>query len=268
MRPRYAAPGTPDLARGLRGTDQHARATSHEYTALGRGDLLREGVRMFQRLNRLTAPVTAIAFVALTIVSAATAGSTPDSNASGAHVIAFYEAHRHDQQVSNILFVFAALFLLFFAGSLHGYLRRTPAAATASALMLVGAALLAVGLTVLAGLGYALADVPSHLSPAAAQALNVLSNDVFYTLLVGGCVFGIASAVAILRGAGLPNWLGWIAVLIGIAMATPAFWISAIALFVWVLIVAGLIYFRTTGASDDPSQPVILVEETVIQVRQ
>jgi hypothetical protein len=208
---------------------------------------------MSERLSRLTAPVTGVAFVALTVLSAAAGGSTPNSNASGAHVVAFYEAHRHAQQVSNILFLFAALFLLFFAGSLHGYLRRTPAAATASALMLVGAALLAVGLTVLAGLGYALADVPSYLSPAAAQALNVLSNDVFYTLLVGGCVFGIASAVAILRGAALPNWLGWLAVVIGIAMATPAFWISAVVLFVWVLIVSGLIYVRTGRATAGPA---------------
>jgi len=186
-----------------------------------------------------------VLFVGLTLASIATGGNTPDSNASGAHVIAFYEAHRHSQQVSNILFVFAALFFVFFAGSLHGYLRRTPAAATASALMLAGAAVLAVGITILSGLGYALADVPSHLNAGAAQALNVLSNDVFYTLLVGGSVFGIASAVAILRGAALPNWLGWVAVVIGIAMATPAFWFSGLVLFVWILIVSALIYTRT-----------------------
>jgi hypothetical protein len=208
---------------------------------------------MSERLSRLTAPVTGLLFVGLTLASVATAGSTPDSNASGAHVIAFYEAHRHSQQVSNILFVIAALFLIFFAGSLHGYLRRTPAAETASALMLVGAALLAVGLTVLAGLGYALADVPSKIGPGAAQALNVLSNDVFYTLLIGGCVFGIASGIAILRGARLPNWLGWLAVVIGIAMATPVFWISGVVLFVWVLVVSTLIYLRSASTTPTPS---------------
>ena len=118
----------------------------------------------------------------------------------------------------------------------------------------------------LSGLGYAPADVPSHLSTQAAQALNVLFNDVFYTLLVGGCVFGIASAVAILRGAALPNWLGWAAIVIGITMATPAFWIAAIALFVSVLIVAALIYART-GAVGDPGQPVIIVEENPYRSR-
>ena len=83
---------------------------------------------MSGQLSRLTTPVTGVLFVGLTLVSIATGGSTPDSNASGAHVIAFYEAHRHSQRVSNILFVFAALFLVFFAGSVHGYLRRAPGA--------------------------------------------------------------------------------------------------------------------------------------------
>lgn len=219
------------------------------------GIVEREGVGVSDRLIRLTAPVTGVLFVALTLIGAASAGNTPNSNASGTHVIAFYEAHQHSQKVSDILFVFAGLFLVFFAGALHGYLRRTPAAATASAVVLAGAVLLAVGLSVVAGTDYALTDVPRDLSVSAAQALNVLSNDLFYTLPIGGCVFGIASAVAILRGAALPKWLGWVAVVIGIAMATPLFWLSAIVLFIWVLIVSALIYLRsgTTTPAQTPA---------------
>jgi hypothetical protein len=204
---------------------------------------------MADRLSRLTAPVTALLFVALMLIGIAESGNSPDSNASGRHVIAFYVAHQHSQKVSDILFVLAAVFVVFFAGSLHSYLRRTPSVASASALILVGAALLAVGLTVLSGADYALADVPGDLSTSAAQALNVLGNDVFYTLPVGGCVFAIASAVAILRGGALPKWLGWVSVVIGIAMTTPLFWISALVLLVWVLIVAVLIYLRSGTSS-------------------
>jgi hypothetical protein len=204
---------------------------------------------MSDRWGRLVAPVTGLLFVGLMVAGIAAGGNTPDSNARGAHVIRFYEAHQHSQKVSNILFVFAGLFLIFFAGALHGYLRRTPTVATAGALVLVGATLLTVGLTVLSGIDYALADVPRDLSPSAAQALNVLGNDAFYTLPVGGCVFGIASAVAILRGALLPNWLGWVALIVGIAMATPIFWISSVVLFVWILIVGVLIYLRSGTSS-------------------
>jgi hypothetical protein len=211
---------------------------------------------MSQRLSRLTAPLTGLLFVGLTLAGVAMSNNTPSSDASGASVIAFYEAHRNSQRVSDILLVFASLFLVFFAGSLRGYLRRKPAAEAASALVPVGAALLAVGLTVVSGIDYALADVPSHLGAGAAQALNVLDNDVFFTVLVGGGVFGIASAVAILRGATLPKWLGWVAVVLGIAMMTPAFWLAGIVLFVWVLIVSTLIYVRSGSTTATPTPAV------------
>ena len=69
---------------------------------------------------------------------------------------------------------------------------------------------------------FALSDSPTHLSPGAAQALNVLSNDMVLTNAAGFCAFGIASGVAILRSADLPKWLGWLAILIGIAVLARA----------------------------------------------
>jgi hypothetical protein len=68
--------------------------------------------------------VTGLIFVGLTLASAALSGNSPNSSASARKVITFYVAHRHDQQVSDIMFVLAALFLVFFAGALHGYLRQ------------------------------------------------------------------------------------------------------------------------------------------------
>jgi hypothetical protein len=47
------------------------------------------------------------------------------------------------------------------------------------------------------------------------------------------------------RLSALPNWLGWVAVVSGIAMATPIFWISSLGVLVWVLIVAALIHVRS-----------------------
>jgi hypothetical protein len=48
------------------------------------------------------------------------------------------------------------------------------------------------------------------MSKAPAQALNVLDNDVSLTANLGGCVFGIAAAVAILRAhACRTGWTGW-----------------------------------------------------------
>jgi hypothetical protein len=99
--------------------------------------------------------------------------NSPASDASGASVITFYQNHGSVPRVSSILSAFAFIFLLFFTGSLRAYLRRAPSADALAALMPVAAVVLLVGDTVGGGITYALADVPNHLNPAAAQALNV-----------------------------------------------------------------------------------------------
>jgi hypothetical protein len=210
---------------------------------------------MSDRLSRITTPLTGVLFVGLTLATIFIgASNTPDSNWSGTRVIAFYEAHRHNQRVSDVIAAVAFLFLVFFAASLRSYLRRAERAEAASTLSLVGAALFAVGFVIASGFDYALADVPSHLAPAAAQALNVASNDVWLLVPIGGCAFSIANGVAILRGAPLPKWLGWVAIVIGIAAVTPALFFALFALLVWTLIVSVLIYLRS-GTSSPAAAP-------------
>jgi hypothetical protein len=184
----------------------------------------------------------------------AISSKTPNSDASSARVIAFYEAHQSRQRASDLLVVVGGAFLLFFAGSLRGYLRRTPAAEALSAVMLAGAVLLTGGIALFSGIDFALADVPNRLDPAAAQALNVLNNDLFFPLAVGGGVFGIATGLAILRGAPLPKWLGWAALVIGIASMTPAGFGAFLAFLAWTLIVSIVMYLRTapTTAASAP----------------
>jgi hypothetical protein len=209
---------------------------------------------MSDRLGRLSAPLTGGLFIVLTLISFFAAGSSPNSKASGARVIAWFVAHRHTERVTDIIGVVAFGVLVFFAGSLLGYLRRAPAAAVPAAVMLAGAVLIAAGFTVVLGIDYALTDVPGRLAPSAAQALNVLDNDVFFTVPAGGLVFGVGAGVAILRGAPLPNWLGWVAIIIGIALCTPALFPAFLVLLLWVLVVIVLIYRRSATPSQTPAQ--------------
>jgi hypothetical protein len=207
---------------------------------------------MPDRWSRL-APLTGVIFAGLTVASVVISQNSPDTKSGGRRVIAFYEAHQSSQRTSDILLALAIVFLLFFAGSLRGHLRRTPAVETLSAVVLAAAALMAAGLTLFAGLDFALADVPSHLDPAAAQALNVLNSDLFFPTAAGGCAFGIASGLAILRGARLPKWLGWVAILMGIITITPAAFVGLIAFLVWTVVVSILIWRRGGAATPPPT---------------
>jgi hypothetical protein len=196
------------------------------------------------------APLCGVIFVGLLVTSFALSGSSPGVKASGAKVVSYYTAHRGHQQASGFMTLYGVVFFLFFAGALRGYLRRArPDADTPAALSLAGAVLLAVGGCIFGGLQIALSDAPSALSPGAAQALNVISNDLFLPLIAGTCVFMIANGLAVLRHRPLPAWLGWVALLTGVVAVTPVGFFGFLGLLAWVLIVSILMVIRQPHAA-------------------
>jgi hypothetical protein len=144
-------------------------------------------------------------------------------------------------------------FFLFFAASLRTHLRRREGAEGLAALGFGGGVLLAVGGAAFSALGFALADARNTLDPAAAQALNVLSNDFFFPLAVGTCVFMIGNGLAIARTRAMPKWLGWVAVPIGIAALTPAGFVVFLVVLGWSLIVSVLVYLRPDQSPASPA---------------
>ena len=206
---------------------------------------------MANRLSRL-APLTGVVFAVLAAAAFLTAPGAPSATDSGQRVIAFYVAHGSNAKASDNLWMFAFAFLLLFAGSLRAFLRQTPAAEPLSALMLAGAAVLTAGACVYFGFDLTLASVPGHLQPAAAQALNVLALKLFLPVSAGGLVFGVASGLAILRGARLPRWLGWAAIVIGILTATPAGLLGIVAFIFWTATISVLVFRRDDAVA--PSQ--------------
>jgi hypothetical protein len=186
-----------------------------------------------------------VIFVALLVTSFALSGSTPGVKASGAEVVRYYTAHRGHQSASGFLSMYGVIFFLFFAVALRSYLRRArPDADTLAALSLAGAVLLAVGGCIFGGLQIALSDAPSALSGGAAQALNVISNDLFLPLIAGTCVFMIANGLAVVLHRAFPAWLGWIALLIGVVSVTPIGFFGFLGTMAWVLVASTLMLMR------------------------
>jgi len=205
---------------------------------------------MVTRLARL-GPLTGVVSGALILAAFATSHKPPDANAPGTQVVAFYQAHSTGQQTSDSLWTLAFAIFVFFAGSLRGHLRRTPAAEPISTVALAGAAVLAAGGATYFGFDLALANAPGDLAPAAGQALNVLALDLFLPLSAGGFVFGIASGVAILRSGQLPKWLGWLAIVIGLAM--PAAILALPLLAIWAIVTSLILFKRSSTYLHPPT---------------
>jgi hypothetical protein len=208
---------------------------------------------MSDRVSRL-APLTGVVFVVLLVVAIVTGGETPESSASPAKVIAYYSTHRSEVETSAILFALAFLFLVLFAGALRSYLRRTPAAEGLSALVLAGGVLMAAGALLGTGIEYGLAHQLQHLGPQTAQALSFLSEELFLPIIGGAFILAISSGLAILRGAQLPRWLGWVVIVLGIAaIVPPASFPALLGFAIWTLVVSILMYRRTGTDMSSPT---------------
>jgi len=196
--------------------------------------------------QRWVAPLLGLIFVALLVVGFVLTAGSPDSSAGALTVLSYYLDHRAQQITSAILIIVSIPVGLFFFGLLREYLRQSRAARPFATIAFAGAAVFAAGGCVAAGLQFALADVPGQLSPSAAQAMNVLSNDMSFPLIVAGVsVMQLGFGIAVLRGRLLPAWLGWLAVAIGVvAAAGPLGFFGFLASAVWILLASALMYER------------------------
>lgn len=210
---------------------------------------------MSDRWSRL-APLTGLVFAVLVVVAIVTSGGeTPKANASPAKVIAFYTVHRSETETSAILFALAFLVVVLFAGSLRSYLRRSPGTEGLAAIVLAGGVLMAAGALTVSGAEYGLAHHLTGLTPGAAQAANFVAQELFLPLLGGAFLFAVASGLAILRGARLPKWLGWVAIVMGIVvLIPPAGMVALLAFVIWSVIVSILMYLRS---GPDASTPMV-----------
>jgi hypothetical protein len=197
------------------------------------------------------APMTGVAAAVLGVAGSALLiyANAPGADATGQQVVAFYEGHGSTMVVAAYLMAFAFGFLVLFAGSLGGHVSRTSTSMTLGMLVPTTSVVLAVGQIAGASSSYALANVPSKLDPAAVQALNVMPNDFVLIAGAGLFLFGLTSGVAILRGADLPKWLGWVAILMAILEVSPVEGFAYIVLVPWMVVVSILIVLRSNRAS-------------------
>ncbi len=202
--------------------------------------------------------LTGAVWAVLAVIGIVTAGGeTPEGSASAAKVVTYYSLHSSEIKTSSVFFVLAFLFLLLFCGVLRAFLRRNPANEPLATLMLAAAAVVTVTAGMLSGVELGLAKNIHHLGPQAAQAVNLVSNEGFLPLLIGGFVFSICNGLAILRGSLLPRWLGWVAIVMAIVFLIPPIVIVGFFLLVaWSLVVSIFMFMRFSGEVQ-PAPPVL-----------
>lgn len=188
----------------------------------------------------------AVGFVAVVILAFAIGGEPPDADSPASEIVEHYVDNKDSVIAGALLADLAALLLIFFAN----LLRRTLSVAgdpTLSATVLVGAAVMAVGIAIDATISMALAEEAENIEASSVQALQALWDNDFLPLALGTLVFLISAGISTLRTGAFPSWLGWIAVVLAIIGLTPIGWIAAIGGAVW-MVIASLFMVRAARA--------------------
>jgi hypothetical protein len=206
-------------------------------------------VKSLDRSKTLIGVVAAAAGFAA--FAAAQAG--PGASSGGQPVIDFYVAHRGAALTSDYLWTATFACFLLFAATLRRHLRTSAGDTGFASLSLVAAGVATVGGTLYFGFDAALAASPRTLTPAAAQALNVLALKMFLPLAVGGLLYGATTAVGILKAGALPRWLGWSALAVGVSFVTPIGIFAVPLLLLWSGVAGVCAYRRPPTSASDPA---------------
>jgi hypothetical protein len=192
-------------------------------------------------------PLSGVAFVVLTVIGLAVAGSTPAPDTSADEVVSFYRDNENRARAGIWFFAFAMPFLPLFASSLAGVQRPEgqDSRVVWRRVLLAGAAIMSamLGVAIIAQL--ALADsTDAEIAPEVVQALNVIAGYVVYALLPAAGTMMLGAAGWLLGREGVQGWLGWAALVLGVVLFVPFIGVLALVLSLVWIIAASITLFR------------------------
>jgi hypothetical protein len=204
-------------------------------------------------------PLTGIGFVAMIVLAVLLAAGTPATTASGAKVATYYDSHQARMVAISFVFMAAALLFVIFASTLGRVLSPTEDRSRSiwGQVLFGGAVLFAAAAGVVAALNFALADSPTKISEPALQALNLFLGDswAFWNGALG--VFMLGAAGAWLGSTLGVRWLGWVALVLGLALFIPfADFFAFLASGLWI-VGASIVLFNRTGERGYAAAPSI-----------
>ena len=201
-------------------------------------------------------PLTGVAFVVLVIVSLIIGGEPPSADEPAQEIVDHYIDNKSSIQIGAFLGAVAGTLLVFFFGHVRKVLRAAEGeGGMLSLVALVGAAIVALGAAIDGTISFAIAEAADDIEPASVQTLQALWDNDFLPFALGSQVLWFAAGISIVRHGSLPKWLGWVAIVFGVASLTPIGFFAFVAGAVWILVVSILLSQRARGGSAAPAAP-------------
>lgn len=195
--------------------------------------------------------LTGAAFVVLVIIGFAIGGEPPTASEDSAQdIVDFYVDNDSRLIAGAALAAFGATLFVFFGGYLRRLLRASEGEqGMLSAVMFAGVIIFATGLAIDGTITFALVDTAGDVDPAATQALAALFNNDFLPLAVGLQVFLLGLGLSALRGAAVPKWLGWAAIVLSVVAVTPIGFVAFLGTGLLILVLSVMLSMRARAAT-------------------
>jgi hypothetical protein len=209
-----------------------------------------------------------VLFVALFIIALALSGNT-GNNPSEVQQWYADDGNQTTQIVAWFLYVASALAFLSFLGTLRDMLVRAEGGPGTLSALVFGPGLVFTGLYVA---GVSLFAAPAALADDTDFKLDPNTAELFsnagYFLLVGGVMVAsilvLSASTAALRTGVLPAWLGWVGLIVAVAMLFAVFFVPILVFVGWVLVVSLVMLvaaWRVRGGAVLPPPPVTTTAE-------
>ena len=199
--------------------------------------------------NRLFV-LSGVAFVALVVLAiVGIGGSTPGTGASADELARFYNEHDVQQGIGTFVLAAATPFLVFFGIGLATRLGPRAGGMSSWGYVLLSGTILVAGSVLLSAfVHFALANGGDEkITPTALEALNTLDGD---TWMAFNPAFGVMmiGAAGMLLSARAFRWLGWSALVLGVAAFIPfADFFALLGTMLWI-VVTSIVLARENGA--------------------
>ena len=196
-------------------------------------------------------PLTGILSV-LIITAGILLGEPPDASHPAQEIVDFYVDNGDKLQYGTIGFIIALILFVTFGSYLRTVLDRGEGSTGISSLIAFGGTVIfAVGGAIDATIQFGIIEAVDDLEPSQIQTLQALWDNDWVPLQLGITIFILATGLSIVRHKSLPVWLGWIAIVIGIAGLTPVGFVAFLATGVWILVL-GVMLLINEGSAATP----------------
>jgi hypothetical protein len=184
------------------------------------------------------APLTGLIFIVLVVISIIVLGEPPEAKEGSGEIVDWYKDNQDAVYASTVLGGIALLALIVFMAHIRRVLADAAGGrSTAATLVLVGVTILATGVAIDMTIQFAITEaVDEGIAGDPVVALQALWDNDFMPMALGSALILVSAGYAGITTGGIPKWLAWIALILGILGFTPVGFVAFLGGAVWIIL--------------------------------